>query len=92
MKKLASLERMEREASWVQEELNYLDTEQYAEVFEMLHKETEVFDVAEQYATVLEKITNKRRHDESDFDFASKEEELLRRRIVKESFKPLRKR
>ncbi|WP_419876088.1 RNA polymerase recycling motor HelD [Candidatus Pristimantibacillus sp. PTI5] len=91
LNELASLERMEREAPWVQDELNYLDTEQYAEVFEMLHKEKEVFDVAEQYAAVREKMNNKRREDEGDFDFALREEDLLRRRIVKESFKPLRK-
>ena len=39
LKELASLERKEREAPWVQEEFNYLDNEQYAEVFGMLHKE-----------------------------------------------------
>lgn len=91
LKELASLERMEREAPWVEEELNYLDSEQYAEIFGMLHKEREVFDLSEQFAAVHEKMTNKRREDEGDFDFARKEEELLRRRIVKESFKPLRK-
>ncbi|WP_053373206.1 RNA polymerase recycling motor HelD [Paenibacillus sp. FJAT-27812] len=91
LNELASLERIEREAPWVQEELNFLDTEQYMEVFEMLHKEREVFDVAEQYALVRERIKNKRREDEGDFDFAQREEDLLRRRIVKESFKPLRK-
>ncbi|WP_409344939.1 RNA polymerase recycling motor HelD [Paenibacillus sp. MBLB4367] len=91
LNELASLERLEREAPWVQEELNYLDTEQYAEVFGMLHKEREVFDIAEQYAAVREKVNNKRREDEGDFDFARREEDLIRRRIVKESFKPLRK-
>ncbi|OBZ11429.1 RNA polymerase recycling motor HelD [Bacillus sp. FJAT-26390] len=91
LNELASLERIERETPWVQEELNFLDTEQYMEVFEMLHKEREVFDVAEQYALVRERIKNKRREDEGDFDFAQREEDLLRRRIVKESFKPLRK-
>ena len=35
-------------------------------------------------------MNNKRREDEGDFDFAEQEEELLRRMIVKESFKPLR--
>lgn len=88
---LASLELKERDATWVEEELNYLDTEQYAETFDLLHKDKEVFDVAERYAAVREKISNKRRGDEGDFDFAQKEEDLLRRRIVKESFKPLRK-
>ncbi|WP_141504497.1 RNA polymerase recycling motor HelD [Paenibacillus luteus] len=91
LNELASLERMERDAPWVEEELNYLDTEQYAEVFDMLHKDREVLDIAEQFATVREKMTNKRREDESDFDFSRKEEGLLRRRIVKESFIPLKK-
>lgn len=88
---LALLERMERQAPWVQEELSYLDTEHYAEVFEMLHKEKEVFDLTEQIAQVREKMNNKRREDEGDFNFGQREEELLRRRIVKESFKPLKK-
>ncbi|CDN44025.1 Helicase IV [Paenibacillus sp. P22] len=88
---LALLERKERKAAWVQEELDYLDTDQYAEVFGMLHKERELFDLAEHYAAVREKIIQKRREDESDFDFAQREEELLRRSIVKELFKPLRK-
>ncbi|MDK8191194.1 RNA polymerase recycling motor HelD [Paenibacillus sp. UMB7766-LJ446] len=88
---LTMLERMEREAAWVQEEMNYLDTEQYAEVFGVLHKDREVFDVAEQYAKVREIMSKMRRQDEGDFDFAGKEEDMLRRKIVKESFKPLRK-
>jgi len=91
LNELKSLERMERDALWVEEELEYLDADQYAEVFGVLHKEKEVFDLAEQYAAIREKISNKRREDEGDFDFARKEEDLLRRRIVKESFKPLRK-
>ncbi|OAX48714.1 RNA polymerase recycling motor HelD [Paenibacillus sp. AD87] len=91
LKELASLERMEREESWVQEELNYLDNDQYADIFEVLHKDKEVFDIAEQYAQIREKISKKRREDEGDFDFAQKEEELLGRKIVKERFSPLRK-
>ena len=85
LKELTSLERLEREALWVQEEMNYLDTEQYVEAFGMLHKEKELFDLAEHYAAVRERMNNKRRADEGDFDFARKEEELLRRRIVKET-------
>ncbi|OPH00256.1 helicase [Chryseobacterium mucoviscidosis] len=88
---LTMLERLEREAPWVQEEMNYLDAEQYAEVFGVLHKDREVFDVAEQYAKVREIMSKTRRQDEGDFDFAGKEEDMLRRKIVKESFKPLRK-
>ncbi|REK71400.1 RNA polymerase recycling motor HelD [Paenibacillus paeoniae] len=91
LNELASLERREREAPWVEEELSYLDSDQYAEAFGMLHKEKELFDLTEHFTSVREKLSNKRREDEGDFEFASKEEELLRRRVVKESFKPLRK-
>lgn len=90
LEQLTSLERKEREAPWVQEELHYLDKEQYAEVFDALHKEREVFDFAERYAEVFEMLHNKRRRDEGDFDFADREEELLRRMIVKKRFNPLR--
>jgi len=88
---LTLLERKERAASWVEEELNYLDNEQYAEAFRSLHKEKELFDLTEHFTSVREKLMNKRREDEGDFDFASKEEDLLRQRVAKESFKPLRK-
>ncbi|ANY76111.1 helicase [Paenibacillus ihbetae] len=90
LKELSLLERKERGASWVEEELHYLDNEHYAEVFSELHKEREVLDIAEHYAVVHEKITNKRREDEGDFDFAEREEDLLRQRIVKVNFKPIR--
>ncbi|MBU5347278.1 RNA polymerase recycling motor HelD [Paenibacillus lautus] len=90
LKELSLLERKERRASWVEEELQYLDNEQYAEVFSELHKDREVFDIAERYAVVYEKISNKRREDEGDFDFAEREEDILSQRIVKMSFKPLR--
>lgn len=91
LKELASLEREERGAAWVDEELNYLDTEQYVEAFRTLHTDHEVFDIAEQYAVIQESISKKRREDEGDFNFGLKEEELLRAKIVKDSFKPLRK-
>lgn len=91
LNELASLERLEREAPWVQEELNYLDTEQYVEAYRMLHKEKEVFDVAERYAAILKNNKSQPRGDEGDFDFTQREEGLLRRKIVKEYFKPLRK-
>ncbi|WP_456287428.1 UvrD-helicase domain-containing protein [Paenibacillus sp. AK002] len=90
MKELSLLERKELKASWVVEELSYLDTELYAEVFDELHKDREVFDIAEHYAVVNEIKSKKRRGDEGDFDFAGREEELLSQRIVKKSFKPLR--
>ncbi|WP_028610835.1 RNA polymerase recycling motor HelD [Paenibacillus harenae] len=91
LKQMAMLERKEQDALWVQEELNYLDKEQYAEAYNMLHHEKGVFDFAEQYAEANDRMRNKRRRDEGDFDFAENEEELLRRMIVKESFKPLRR-
>jgi len=91
MKELSIMERNEREASWVEEELQYLDIEQYAEVFGELHKDREVFDIAERYAEVYEIITKKRREDEGDFDFADREKALLGQRVVKQSFKPVRR-
>jgi DNA helicase-2/ATP-dependent DNA helicase PcrA len=91
LKELADLERKEREEPWVEEELGYLDKEQYADVFGQLHKERGVFDFAEKYEEVQELLRGKRRRDEGDFDFAEREEELLRRLIVKEHFKPLRR-
>ncbi|WP_068618048.1 RNA polymerase recycling motor HelD [Paenibacillus tuaregi] len=90
LQQLAQLEREERRAAWVEEELQYLDNEQYAEAFGSLHKEREVFDIAEHYAVVYEKITRKRREDEGDFDFSEREEDLLSQEIVKTSFKPLK--
>lgn len=90
LKELAQLERSERDEDWVDEEMHYLDRDEYAETFGELHKEREVFDFAERYAEIREKVSRKRREDESDFDFAEREEELLKQRIVKASFKPLR--
>lgn len=91
LKELRQLERKERAELWVQEELQYLDKEQYDAVHKELHKERGVFDFAEQYEQVQEYVQNKRRRDEADFDYAEQEEELLRRMIVKEQFKPLRR-
>ncbi|BBI36633.1 RNA polymerase recycling motor HelD [Cohnella abietis] len=71
LRELTSLERMEQEALWVQDELDYLDNEQYAEA----------------YSTLLKKD----QQEEEVFDFAGQEEELLRRMIVREQFKPLRR-
>ena len=84
---LARLERKEGEAGWVLEELNYLDNDRYAAVWGELHKKQDVFDIAEQYAG----INKKPKEDEDDFNVAHREEELLRQKIVKESFKPLKR-
>ncbi|WP_334076910.1 RNA polymerase recycling motor HelD [Paenibacillus sanfengchensis] len=91
LRELASLESKEREELWVQEELDYLDKDQYAEAFQQLHKERGVFDFAEQYEEVREMLQGERRPDEADFDYADREEQLLRRMIVKEQFKPLKR-
>lgn len=91
LKELTVLERKERDEFWVQEELQFLDNEQYAAAHNALHKERGVFDFAEQYERIQEKVQNKRRRDEGDFDYAEQEEELLSRGIVKEQFKPLRR-
>lgn len=90
MKELSILERKERGACWVEEELQYLDIEQYEEVFGELHRDREVFDIAERYAEVYEIISKKRRKDEGDFDFAEQEKKSLSQRIVKQNFKPVR--
>ncbi len=88
---LAEREIEEMEAKWVDEELNYLDNDEYAEVFSQLHKERELFDIAEQYAEIHAKLHKQQRGDESDIHFAEQEEQLLRQKIVHERFKPLRR-
>ncbi|MDF2837319.1 MAG: helicase, partial [Paenibacillus sp.] len=91
LKELTVLERKERDEFWVQEELQFLDNEQYAAAHSALHKDRGVFEFAEQYERIQEKVQNKRRRDEGDFDYAEQEEELLSRGVVKEQFKPLRR-
>lgn len=91
LRELASIEIKEREAVWVQEELNYLDNEQYAEAYKVLSREEGVFDFAEQYTEAYNMLHKKHQREEDDFDFAEQEEELLRRMIVKKYFKPLRR-
>ena len=90
LRELVSLERLEREADWVLEELNYLDTDEYVEAFRMLHKEKPVFDVAEKYEP-RDNGNDSAVQDEGAFNFAVREEELLRQKLVKDMFKPLRK-
>ncbi|OEF98134.1 RNA polymerase recycling motor HelD [Desulfuribacillus alkaliarsenatis] len=91
LKELTLLERKERNKLWVQDELNYLDKEQLAVVFNELHKDKGVFDFAEQYEEIQEKLNNKRRRDEGDFDYAEREEELLLQMVVNKHFKPLKR-
>ncbi|WP_115994637.1 RNA polymerase recycling motor HelD [Cohnella lupini] len=92
LRELTSLERKEQEARWVQDELNYLDNDQYAEAHGALRKkyrqEKAVFDLNEQFAEMYGELEQ---DEANDFDFSTQEEEeLLRRMIVKEHFKPLR--
>jgi DNA helicase-2/ATP-dependent DNA helicase PcrA len=95
LRELTSLERKEQEALWVQDELDYLDNEQYAEAYSVLLKkyqrEEAVFDFTEQYVEVYGEFRKSEQGEENVFDFAEQEEELLRRMIVKEHFKPLRR-
>lgn len=91
LRELAGLERKERGADWVSEELDYLDNDRYDAVHRELHKERGVFDFAEQYERIQEFVQNKRRRDEGDFDYAEREQELLAGAIVRERFEPLRR-
>ncbi|MEK4516833.1 RNA polymerase recycling motor HelD [Paenibacillus sp. FSL H8-0122] len=88
---LAGLQKEEQGAAWVEEEMNYLDNDQYAEVHGKLHREKGVFDFAEKYLRLQELLVHKREQDEGDFDYAEREEALLGEMIVKEQFKPLRR-
>lgn len=90
LEELGKLEKEERSAAWVEEELNYLDSDQYAKVFRMLHNERGVFDFAEKFERIQEVMLNKRRKDEGDFDYAEREEALLGEMVVKKQFRPLR--
>lgn len=87
---LAGLQKEEQGAAWVEEEMNYLDNEQYAEVHGKLHRDKGVFDFAEKYLRLQEQLVHKRELDEGDFDYAEREEQLLGEMIVKEQFRPLR--
>ncbi|MGO4694488.1 RNA polymerase recycling motor HelD [Paenibacillus sp. 2TAB26] len=90
MRELVMLERKERDESWVEEELNYLDNDQYAAAYQFLRKDKGIFEFAEQYVEAYNIMNNKHQQEDDVFDFAQQEEELLRRMVVKENFKPLR--
>ncbi|MGG1634426.1 RNA polymerase recycling motor HelD [Paenibacillus sp. NRS-1760] len=91
LRELVMLERKERDESWVEEELNYLDNDQYAAAYQFLRKDKGIFEFAEQYVEAYNIMNNKHQQEDDVFDFAQQEEELLRRMVVKENFKPLRK-
>ncbi|MGG1514234.1 RNA polymerase recycling motor HelD [Paenibacillus oryzisoli] len=92
LKELSRWERREREADWVQDEVNYLDPESYDEAYRTVlrkyRREEAVFDFTDQY-------DGDRRTqgpgEESLFDFADQEEELLREMIVKAHAEPLKR-
>lgn len=95
LRELTKLERQEMGAPWVQDEVDYLDNDQYAEAYsEVLKKyrrEEAVFDFTEQYLEIYGDFRIQKDGEENVFDFSAQEEELLRRMIVKEHFKPLRR-
>lgn len=88
LRELSVLETKERGAPWVRDELEYLDKDHYAEAYRKLHKEARVFSFTGQYEGASD---NERTLDEAHFGYGDREEELLRRMVVKEQFKPLRK-
>ncbi|QHT58543.1 UvrD-helicase domain-containing protein [Paenibacillus lycopersici] len=89
LRELTALERLEREADWVQEELDYLDNEQYANAYQALNREEAVFDFTEKLVQLYGDLPVRRQPD--DFDYAQQEEELLRRSVVKERFRAVRR-
>ncbi|CAN7663237.1 ATP-binding domain-containing protein [Paenibacillus sp. LjRoot153] len=96
LQRLTTLERKEQKAHWVQDELDYLDNEQYAEAYrELLKKykqeEEVVLHMNEQLLDDYGQFLGKEQDEEHDVDFAMQEiEELLRKMIVSEHYKPLR--
>lgn len=91
LRELTALERKERTEDWVEEELNYLDKEQYAEVYRKLNRESALLDFSEQYALAFERMSGTERLDEAEIGYAEREEELLRQMVVRERFKPIRR-
>ncbi|KIL36325.1 helicase [Cohnella kolymensis] len=95
LRELRFLEREERRALWVEDELDYLDHDQYDEAYSTLLKkyrrEEAVFDFTEQYVEAHGEFRKTEEGEENVFDFAGQEEALLRRMIVKERFEPLRR-
>ncbi len=94
LKELKALESEECAATWVQDELDYLDNDQYDEAYRTLLKKVQreevVFDFTREYVEEYGELRGREQGEENVFDFAGQEEELLRRMIVKESFRPLR--
>lgn len=95
LQELTLLERQELGAQWVQDELDYLDTDQYAEAYSKMRKKYEreqaVFDFAQQYVDLYGDRPETEQREDKIFDFAMQEEALLRQMIVRERFRPLRR-
>ncbi|MCR2807421.1 RNA polymerase recycling motor HelD [Paenibacillus soyae] len=97
LRELAVLERKERQAAWVQDELDYLDSDQYQEAYNALLKKVQreeaVFDdVTRLYVDASDRNRGvKELGEENMYDFAEQEEDILRRMVVKERFRPLRR-
>ncbi|REE56306.1 DNA helicase-2/ATP-dependent DNA helicase PcrA [Paenibacillus taihuensis] len=95
LEQLTTLERAERAADWVQDDLDYLDVEQYEEAHKAVLKKYErdeaVFDFTQSYIDQYGDFRGTEAGEGNAFDFADQEEELLRRTIVKASFEPLRR-
>ncbi|ACT01604.1 RNA polymerase recycling motor HelD [Paenibacillus sp. JDR-2] len=96
LKELRKFARNELAAEWVDQELDYLDNDQYveaySEILKRFQRDEELFDVSERYAKALDranKFTNQ--GEDQIFDFSEQQEDLLRQMIVKEHFKPLRR-
>lgn len=96
LRELTALERKERQAAWVQDELDYLDNEHYQEAYNAMLKKVQredaLFDdVTRLYVDAYSELPARDLGEENVYDFAEQEEELLRRMVVKERFRPLRR-
>lgn len=95
LQQLTTLERAEREADWVQDELDYLDVEQYEEAYKAVlrkyQRDEAVFDFTHEYIQQYGDLRGPEKGEANVFDFADQEEGLLRQSIVKASFEPLRR-
>ncbi len=95
LRRLGQLERKEREASWVEEELDYLDKDQYdavsGELLRKYRRDRPVFDFTTEYLEAYGELEGTEQGEAEVFDFAEQEEELLRKLIVHAKFKPLRR-
>lgn len=88
LRELNELERKERGKRWVQEEMQYLDDEAYDGAYLELNREESVFAFTDPYIDVPAKYGQG--DGEETFDSFKNQERLLRSKIVKARFKPIR--